>query len=486
MIRIRSLSSQGNEEIANFVAAMLQDRGLKTQLQQVTHSIDDISKRQFNVIGVLGDPLVDKKIRKGLLLCAHLDTMTPGLPEAWTETGGDPFSPVVKEGKIFGLGSADSKLDFLCKLRAIEKFREKKLSMPVYLVGTCGEEIGMLGVRYLIKSLALNPRFVLVGEPTDLKLVHTHKAVLQFKVSVAFHQVERDAKGFSRRIDLSSFGRAAHGSQPAQGVNAISQMTEFLSRAVENGFELRFTKFDGGDAANKVPDLAKAEFYMNSNQFEEFKRFFRETVKMTGKEKGFRVELGGLGDTGVRFLPEVVFKAIHEVNEFFKALSEEFTSQEDAEFNPPVCTTNLSLLRQAQHAIFLTYDLRLLPKIDERSIESRVMEGVKKISSRFPNLNISIQLDRGVQALRSKEAVLEGEFVKSCMGAMTAASIPPSLGTVSAATEASAFLEAGYETLVFGAGKSDGNAGSANEFNTLEGLERAIAFYEQIIEKVCL
>src|SRR4051812_22278224 len=126
MIRINSVSAAGNEEIANFVAALMQDRGLKTQLQHVMHSNENISKRQFNVIGILGDPLSDRKIRKGLLLNTHLDTVSPGITENWTETGGDPFSATIKDGKMFGLGSADVKLDFLCKLHAVERFRERK------------------------------------------------------------------------------------------------------------------------------------------------------------------------------------------------------------------------------------------------------------------------------------------------------------------------------------------------------------------------
>src|SRR3954465_6251857 len=177
LIRINSVSANGNEEIANYVATLMQDRGLKTQIQHVMHSNEDISKRQFNVIGVLGDPLVDRKIRKGLLLNSHLDTVSPGVIENWTETGGDPFAATIKDGKIFGLGTADVKLDFLCKLHAVDKFREKKLKMPIYLVGTCGEEVGMFGARYLIKSGALNPKYVMVGEPSDLRVVYAHKSL---------------------------------------------------------------------------------------------------------------------------------------------------------------------------------------------------------------------------------------------------------------------------------------------------------------------
>lgn len=212
MIRINSVTANGNEELANFVHGMMHERGLKAQLQMVTHSQDELSKRQFNVIGILGDPLVDRKIRKGLLLNTHLDTVGPGLPENWTETGGDPFAATIKDGKIFGLGSADVKLDFLCKLRAVEKFREKKLKMPVYLVGTCGEELGMFGAKYLIKSGALNPKFVLVGEPSDLKVVYAHKCLSLFRVTVGYQQVERDARGYNRQsiFMLSGSRRTAH------------------------------------------------------------------------------------------------------------------------------------------------------------------------------------------------------------------------------------------------------------------------------------
>src|SRR3954467_3387073 len=120
LIRINSVSARGDEELANYVPSLLQDRGLKTQLQQVTHSIEGVSKHQFNVIGILGDPLVDRKTRKGLMLNTHIDTVGPGIKSYWTETGNDPFKATIRDGKIFGLGTADVKLDFLCKLKACE------------------------------------------------------------------------------------------------------------------------------------------------------------------------------------------------------------------------------------------------------------------------------------------------------------------------------------------------------------------------------
>src|SRR6185369_7927232 len=120
------------------------------------HSFENISKRQFNLVGILGDPLVDRKTRKGLLLLTHLDTVGPGILEYWTETGGNAYNLAAREETIYGLGAADAKLDFLCKLYAVQRIRDKKIKMPVYLVGTCGEEAGMYGCRYLLQSLMLN------------------------------------------------------------------------------------------------------------------------------------------------------------------------------------------------------------------------------------------------------------------------------------------------------------------------------------------
>src|SRR3990172_11741352 len=93
MIRLNSESPQGTEALVNFLVPQLQDAGLMTQVQQVFHSQEGVSKRQYNVIGILGDPLVERKIRRGLLLLTHLDTARPGLSRRWTATGGDPALP---------------------------------------------------------------------------------------------------------------------------------------------------------------------------------------------------------------------------------------------------------------------------------------------------------------------------------------------------------------------------------------------------------
>ncbi len=483
MIRINSETSRGNEELANYVITLLQDRGMKANLQLVTHSLDDISKRQFNVIGILGDPLVDRKIRKGLLLNTHLDTVSPGLFENWTETSGDPFAATIKGDKIFGLGSADVKIDFLCKLHAVARFRERKLKMPIYLVGTCGEEVGMFGAKYLIKSGALNPRFVMVGEPSNLNLVYAHKCLSIFRVSIGFQQMERDARGFNRRIDLHSFGRSAHSSYPHLGTNAILTALDFLREATDAGFEFRFTQFDGGDTINKVPDRSDLQFYLSSHQFEDFKRFFREASEVEGSGRNFKVDLGGIGDMGVRFLPEAVYPCLSEIVEFFNKMGKDFVKVKDETYKPSHSTLNFGKLKQSPGGLTLHFDLRLLPDLQPESIEKHIQEGIAQIAGRYPNLNIAAVRERINPGLNM---TLKHELVTICQTAMKEAGIEPKLDKKATSTEAAQYFQAGYEAVVFGPGLSQGNSHSPNEHNLIEQIDKATTFYEKLIEKVCV
>ncbi len=483
LIRINSVSSHGNEEIANYVAALMQDRSMKIHMQTVTHSLEDVSKRQFNVFGILGDSLVDRKIRKGLLLLTHLDTVGPGLLDNWGETGRDPFNATLKDGRIYGLGAADVKLDFLCKLHAVEKFREKKLRAPIYLVGTCGEEVGMFGARYLIQSFALNPQAVLVGEPTELRIVAAHKGLNIFKVSLEFQMIERDARGFNRKIHFYAFGKSAHSAYPHLGNNALLEALTFLKNARNAGFEMRFTDVQGGDTVNKVPDQASFEFYLDSHQFEDFKRFFREAIRHQEKEKSFRVELGGVGDTGVKFLPEEIFECLVQVVDVFRQLDQSLAERRDEGFDPPVSTMNIGRIHQRLGGVDLYFDLRLLPDISPADIEKKIQEEVVKVAEKYQQMNITASRQRMNPGFQMSE---DSTFVHSAKKAAEAVGLDPMIAKKATSTEASQYFQAGYPALVFGAGLSQGNSHGPNEWNSLEQLQKAILFYEKMIEDICL
>jgi acetylornithine deacetylase/succinyl-diaminopimelate desuccinylase-like protein len=215
-----------------------------------------------------------------------------------------------------------------------------------------------------------------------------------------------------------------------------------LKRSAEMGFDMHFTRVEGGDTVNKVPDRASIQFYLTSHQFEDFKRFFREVVKTEDKERAFRVELGGVGDTGVRFLPDPLFPCLQEVAAFFRTIAGDF-----------------------------------------EDIEKHIQEGIKAIAIKYPALNITAVKERMNPGLNM---TLNHDLVKICQEAMINAQIEPLLDKKATSTEAAQYFQAGYEAVVFGPGKSAGNSHSPNEHNILEHLEKATAFYERLIERACL
>ena len=479
LIGINSVSQEGNEEIALYLQTLMTRMGLKTHMQEVTHSIEGVSKRQFNVLGILGDPLVDSKTRKGLLLNTHIDTVSPGIRTHWTETNGDPFKATIKENRIYGLGSADVKLDFLCKLKALERYRERKLKMPIYLVGTAGEEIGMIGAKFLIKSLALNPKYVLVGEPSELAVIHAHKAYAVYQVSVGYNQLERDAKGYNTRIELHCFGKSTHGSYPHLGDNAIKRMLSVVRKIKEANFQIRLTKISGGDSVNKVPDTASVEFYISSSSFDDFKKFYREHLN----QKEINVEFGGLGESGMKFMPDNILDSIEQVQGCLEGLEGNLLAARDETFNPPKSTINFGRITSRPGGIDMHFDIRLLPSVTAEAFDTRFKGLVHETNTKFSNLIMKVVRNRYNPSLDMKP---DSELVLAAREAQKAAGIDPKLDKKATSTEAAQYFAAGFDSIVFGPGRSMGNSHTPNEHNLVDHLDKAVHFYDRMIERFCL
>ncbi len=462
---------------------LMQLSGLQVQTQQVFHSLDGVSKRQFNLIGILGDSLVDRKIRKGLLLQTHLDVGDWGQLTKWTQSQGKPLVAMEHEGKLFGHGSADAKLDFLCKLTAVQKFREKKLKQPIYLVGTCGEQMGMFGCKYLIQSQALNPKFVVVGKPTGLSLMNGQKSLSRVQVEVGYHTMERGSRGFNRKITLHSYGQTASAAFPTQGSNAILSLLKFLQFSKESGFEIKLTSLRGGSAAGQVPDHASAEIFLTSHQHEDFKRFFREVSQDPQTSGVFQIELGGPGESGISFLPDEVFECIFDVLGEVGAVLEPHRSKQSESYEVPSLTSTASVLRQGPSRMEIVFDWRFLPSISVKDVHAHFQESLKRLSDRYPALNLKSQLDKIAPGY---EADAQSELLTLCGHAMAAADLMPNVGFASLSSEAGHFYEKGYPVVTFGAGEPKWAAQAPNESCSIDDLMGAERFYERLIEAVCL
>jgi acetylornithine deacetylase/succinyl-diaminopimelate desuccinylase-like protein len=114
-----------------------------------------------NVVGEVGSG------GRSLILNAHLDTKPPGPEDEW-ETR--PYDAVVRDGRLYGLGSTDMKGAIAAMVYAGAALAEAdELGGTVKVVLTADEEGGSaFGARFLAASHAVEADAVLVGEPTGL------------------------------------------------------------------------------------------------------------------------------------------------------------------------------------------------------------------------------------------------------------------------------------------------------------------------------
>ena len=136
----------------------------------------------------------------GVVLSGHTDVV-PTAGQVW---GSDPYELTERRGRLYGRGAADMKGFIALALAAIPDFQAAELARPVHLAFSYDEEIGCFGAPALIATIARElprPRLVVVGEPTSLEVVATHKGIAVWRVAVT--------------------GREAHSAQTHLGVSAV-------------------------------------------------------------------------------------------------------------------------------------------------------------------------------------------------------------------------------------------------------------------------
>jgi len=255
-IAMDSSPAAGNSEIASFAAEICRQEGLLVE-EQVDFQ-DDIEQKnilirpQFKVEGV-----------EDFLFQTHLDTSEPGPFQAWMNNECNPFHASIIENKIYGLGAADVKLDFLCKLEALKFYKnETKWKRNPILLGTYGEEIGMQGALRFIRKNKITAKRAFIGEPSNLKLISAAKGYAAVEVRIPFSEIElkfRDEHNLKESVSTQTkmfHGIAAHSSMPNLGESAISKMFDYLSQLPE---DIALLEVEGGINHNTVPAHAFLE-----------------------------------------------------------------------------------------------------------------------------------------------------------------------------------------------------------------------------------
>ncbi len=183
----------GEAEMAAFVAGWLHNAGLEVE-------VDEAAPGRPSVIGVARGTGGGRS----LMLNAHMDTVGVDGMER-------PFEPVVRNGRMYGRGAYDMKAGLAACMLAAERLRTEELAGDVIVAAVADEEYASIGVQSVLGRRRTDA--AIVTEPTALRVCIAHKGFVWAEVETR--------------------GRAAHGSRPAEGIDAITLMAPALTRLAE-------------------------------------------------------------------------------------------------------------------------------------------------------------------------------------------------------------------------------------------------------------
>ena len=437
LISIDTSPSNGTGEAALFIKELGESLGFQVRLEE------EIQKglKEANVICFPGDI----KNHVHLMLQTHLDTVDPASFALWKENDKNPFHISIHNSRLYGLGVADTKLDFLCKLYGTRKFVGQKAPRDFAVVGTFGKEYNMNGAIRLIRHKVLRSERVLVSEPTHFNLVHSGKGLANIEITLPFSKEEMQARqshdeGEGRSTQSKIFrGQASHSCQPHLGVNAVESLFHFLGQLPR---QILILEVDGGTNHNTIPVQALLEF-----------------------------DLVSLQETTVNC-------KILKVYEKIQSLKKDFNKFLDKDFDPPMTTLNIGMIRTYSDHIKLMGCV-CWPVAVKEDIYLGWMNELKLFCESLG----------GVFRVRDyKKPFLENknsEFTKCCLEVIKKEYSDSRVVTQPVTSEANVFHKFGMETLVFGPGKREGNSQTFKESITIDSLHKATAIYKSIIDKIC-
>jgi acetylornithine deacetylase/succinyl-diaminopimelate desuccinylase-like protein len=447
LVACRSVTNEGTYKIMEFCAReLLAPRGIDARLLlSVTEG-----PAQANLAARIHG--TDSNLTP-LVFNTHLDTVPPGDLTSWTECGGDPFSPIVKDGRIYGLGAADTKLDFIAKVSALTGLRPRR---DVYLVATFGEEHGMVGAREIAEMRTL-PQGALayIGEASHLQVITAHKGFMVFELVLRFTPESLAGRAVLKQLVLT--GRAAHSSTPALGTNAIRLALEKL----RDNRNMQVVSITGGDAVNKVPSRCEVTV-VNGLALEA-----PPLPTLSGTDYPVH---------GVIIRREALILLLRFIDELQQFADTAGSPEPD--YAAPTLTCNPGVLRSDHGELRLEFEMRPPPamSLDE------VRQGLAAIAARLEHSAADIRIElterRANPGFRSR---LDSPTVELATAALASADLPIDLGVKAGCTEAGIYAAAGLHPVVFGPGIATGVIHAPDEYNLLSDVDGAIRFYTRLL-----
>lgn len=200
MVRIKSVvgtpeqanQDRAEEQMADYLTVHLETMGMVVDRQEVFPG-------RPNLVAHWPGQGSGKK----LVLSAHMDTVpTEGMTVS-------PFAAEVRDGRMYGRGTCDTKASLACLLTALAIAAEtdRLPADQLCFVATMSEETGCDGAVALVKS-GFRADAAIVGEPTRCEVVTAHKSPLW--------------------LEIETHGHSCHASLPDKGINAIDLMAKVV------------------------------------------------------------------------------------------------------------------------------------------------------------------------------------------------------------------------------------------------------------------
>ena len=189
LIAFPTVSRDSNLDLIAYVQERLAEHGVEARL------VPNAEGNKANLLATIGP-----NVEGGIVLSGHTDVV-PVDGQNWKT---DPWALTEKDGKLFGRGTCDMKCFVAGALAALPDIVRADLPVPIHFAFSYDEEVGCAGVPSLIKLITKEvpkPRAVIVGEPTDMKVVTAHKGVTAVTATITGHE--------------------AHSSQTQLGVSAV-------------------------------------------------------------------------------------------------------------------------------------------------------------------------------------------------------------------------------------------------------------------------
>jgi acetylornithine deacetylase len=310
LVAFDTTSRGSNLALIDFIRDHLARYGLASEL------VFDETGKKANLYAKLGPPEMG-----GVMLSGHTDVV----PVDGQDWHSDPFSILVRDGRLYGRGTADMKSFVAVILALLPELVERPLKIPIHLAFSYDEEVGCRGVRRLISAIADRPDrplLCIVGEPTEMRPVIGHKGKRSFRCRV--------------------HGFECHSALAHEGVNAVEAAAELVAhlkrmarrKREEGPFEPDYAPpyttihtgiIRGGTALNIIPKECSFDFEFRLLPRDDPDAALRELVafaeeRVLPEMRAVRPETG-IGFEEISSFPGLDIAADAEVTRLVAALS---------------------------------------------------------------------------------------------------------------------------------------------------------------------